>query len=75
MMMFRFLKNKINPAGRSLQVSKTFSVPLADFASTGERDAVLASSGMGKSYLTGVILEETLENGILVAIIDPDGVS
>ena len=73
MMMFRFLKNKINPASRALQVSKTFAVPLADFASTGERDAVLASSGMGKSYLTGVILEETLENGILVCIIDPEG--
>jgi hypothetical protein len=72
-MMLRFLKNKINPASRALQVSKSFSVPLADFASTGERDAILASSGMGKSYLTGVLLEETLENGLLVCIIDPEG--
>ena len=39
----------------------------------GERDAVLASSGMGKSYLTGVIAEETLENGGLLCVIDPEG--
>jgi hypothetical protein len=71
--MLRFLKNKLNPASRVLQVSKTFAVPIADFASTGERDAILASSGMGKSYLTGVLLEETLENGLLVCIIDPEG--
>lgn len=71
--MLRFIKNKINPSARVLQVSKTFAVPLADFATTGERDAILASSGMGKSYLTGVLLEETLENGTLVCIIDPEG--
>jgi len=40
---------------------------------TGERDAILASSGMGKSYLTGVIAEETLENGGLLCVIDPEG--
>lgn len=71
--MFQFLKNKLAPQSRSLQVSKDFSVALADFAATGERDAILASSGMGKSYLTGVLLEETLENGSLVCIIDPEG--
>lgn len=71
--MLRFLKNKLAPASKALQVSKTFSVPLAEFAATGERDAILASSGMGKSYLTGVLLEETLENGGLVCIIDPEG--
>ncbi|MEM0951886.1 MAG: DUF87 domain-containing protein [Cyanobacteria bacterium P01_H01_bin.74] len=54
-------------------MSNTFSVKLADFAATGERDAILASSGMGKSYLTGVLLEETLENGCLVCVIDPEG--
>jgi uncharacterized protein len=71
--MFRFLKNKIIPGKRALQVSPAFSIPLEDFATTGERDAILASSGMGKSYLTGVLLEETLENGCLVCVIDPEG--
>jgi len=60
-------------AARALQVSPKFSVPLDAFAATGERDAILASSGMGKSYLTGVILEETLENNMLVCVIDPEG--
>lgn len=71
--MFRFLKNRVVPGSRALQVAKNFSVPLEDFATTGERDAILASSGMGKSYLTGVLLEETLENGCLVCVIDPEG--
>jgi FtsZ-binding cell division protein ZapB len=71
--MFRFLQQKLAPRQRVLQVSKNFAVPLDEFASTGERDAILASSGMGKSYLTGVLLEETLENGTLVCIIDPEG--
>ncbi|MFM7469412.1 MAG: helicase HerA domain-containing protein [Vampirovibrionales bacterium] len=61
------------PVKRALQVSKTFSVPLEDYAQTGERDAILASSGMGKSYLTGVLMEETLENGSLLCVIDPEG--
>src|SRR6478609_8563077 len=60
-------------AARALQVSPKFSVPLEAFAATGERDAILASSGMGKSYLTGVLLEETLENNMLVCVIDPEG--
>ena len=71
--MFRFLKNRIVPGSRALQVAKNFSIPLDAFATTGERDAILASSGMGKSYLTGVLLEETLENGCLVCVIDPEG--
>jgi hypothetical protein len=58
---------------RALAVSNLFSVPLDDYATTGERDAVLASSGMGKSYLTGVIMEETLETGGLICVIDPEG--
>jgi hypothetical protein len=48
-------------------------VPYSDYASTGERDAILASSGMGKSYLTGVLMEETLENKGLLCVIDPEG--
>lgn len=72
--MLRFLKNKLTPASmRALNVGKNFSVPLEAYAQTGERDAILASSGMGKSYLTGVIIEQTLETGGLVCIIDPEG--
>lgn len=71
--MLRFLKNKLIPSARALQVSKSFSVPLEEWATTGERDAILASSGMGKSYLTGVLMEETLENGGMLCIIDPEG--
>ena len=58
---------------RALAVSNMFSVPLDDYKTTGERDAVLASSGMGKSYLTGVMMEETLETGGLICVIDPEG--
>ncbi len=71
--MFRFLKNQIIPGQRALQVAKNFSISLDAFATTGERDAILASSGMGKSYLTGVLLEETLENNQMVCVIDPEG--
>ncbi|MEB3205872.1 MAG: DUF87 domain-containing protein [Vampirovibrionales bacterium] len=72
--MFKFFQQRLTPAGqKTLQVSKTFGVPLAMYADTGERDAILASSGMGKSYLTGVLMEETLENGGLVVVIDPEG--
>ncbi|MBY0402580.1 MAG: DUF87 domain-containing protein [Cyanobacteria bacterium] len=71
--MFKFLKDKLLPNQRTLQVSKNYGVPLDDYATTGERDAVLASSGMGKSYLTGVLMEETMENGGLLCVIDPEG--
>ena len=78
--MFKFLKKKFGKmASRSLTVGKihgkkqNFQVPLANYTATGERDAILASSGMGKSYLTGVLIEETLESGGLVCVIDPEG--
>jgi len=78
--MLKFLKKKLAQAvNRSLNVGKihgkkqNFTVSLADYATTGERDAILASSGMGKSYLTGVLIEETLETGGLVCVIDPEG--
>jgi 5-bromo-4-chloroindolyl phosphate hydrolysis protein len=71
--MFKFLKKQLTPSSRALVVSKTFQVDYADYAATGERDAILASSGMGKSYLTGVLMEETLENGGLLCVIDPEG--
>lgn len=56
-----------------LRVSESFSVDLAAYAQSGERDAILASSGMGKSYLTGVLMEETIESGGLLCVIDPEG--
>lgn len=71
--MFKYLKNKITPGARALNVAPLFSVPLDDYKATGERDAILASSGMGKSYLTGVLMEETIENNSLLCVIDPEG--
>lgn len=72
--MFKFIKDKLpGPGARALKVSRSFSVSQEDYMATGERDAILASSGMGKSYLTGVIAEETLENGGLLCVIDPEG--
>jgi DNA helicase HerA-like ATPase len=61
------------PRSETLRVSEDFEIDPKTFNSTGERDAILASSGMGKSYLTGVIIEETLETGGLVCVIDPEG--
>lgn len=58
---------------RALRVAPLFSVPLDDYKATGERDAILASSGMGKSYLCGVLMEETIENNSLLCVIDPEG--
>lgn len=40
---------------------------------SGIREAIFAQSGMGKSYLTGVLLEQTLECGGLVYVVDPEG--
>ncbi|MDH4378741.1 MAG: DUF87 domain-containing protein [Vampirovibrionales bacterium] len=81
--MFEFLKQKVSLPGsggggqgklpRVLKVAPMFGVPLDDYKATGERDAILASSGMGKSYLTGVLMEETLETGSLLCVIDPEG--
>lgn len=71
--MFKFLKTRLTPGARALNVAPLFSVSLEDYKATGERDAILASSGMGKSYLTGVLMEETLENGGLLCVIDPEG--
>lgn len=71
--MLNYFKKTLTRRRRRLQVSNFFSVPLDPYIATGERDAVIASSGMGKSYLTGVLAEETLENGGLLCIIDPEG--
>lgn len=74
-MVLGFVKTSLMAATgvKQLRVSKSFSVPLDDYLAIGERDAILASSGMGKSYLAGVLAEETLENGTLLCVIDPEG--
>ena len=56
-----------------LTISKYFKVDLKAFEKSGERDAILASSGMGKSHLTRVIMEETIESNDLLIVIDPEG--
>jgi Helicase HerA, central domain len=66
-------KPKAAVSSLGLHVGINTVVPYSDYASTGERDAILASSGMGKSYLTGVLMEETLENKGLLCVIDPEG--
>ncbi len=50
-----------------------FGIDPADFEKDGGRDAIFASSGMGKSYLTGLFVEQTIECGGLVYVIDPEG--
>lgn len=60
--------------GHEVQTGQSFRIDSNQFLSSGERDAILASSGMGKSYLMGVILEEILEkSNQVVFIIDPEG--
>ncbi|MGE0201930.1 MAG: DUF87 domain-containing protein [Candidatus Melainabacteria bacterium] len=63
----------VGAPSRDLHVGKNFKIPAELYATTGERDAILASSGMGKSYLTGVLIEQTLEIGSLICVIDPEG--
>jgi DNA helicase HerA-like ATPase len=59
---------------KTMRIGTDFEIDPADLAQDGERDAILASSGKGKSsYLAGVLMEETLEKGGLLCIIDPQG--
>lgn len=60
-------------ANHLLQVSRDFAIDTREWATAGDRDAILASSGFGKSYLAGVLAEEILESGGQVCIIDPEG--
>jgi hypothetical protein len=61
------------PVKHLLQVADDFTINPLDWLGSGDRDAIFASSGMGKSYLAGVLVEEILETGGLVVIIDPEG--
>lgn len=55
------------------RISSELALNPEDWASSGERDAVLAASGQGKSWLSGVLMEELLESGGQVFVIDPEG--
>ncbi len=55
------------------RIADDFLLDPREWEDSGERDAILASSGMGKSYLAGVMMEEVLETGGQVFIIDPEG--
>jgi DNA helicase HerA-like ATPase len=60
--------------GQEVNTGHPFRIDSQKYLSSGERDAILASSGMGKSYLMGVIIEEILEkSNQVVFIIDPEG--
>ncbi len=65
--------SKLLHVGEVATTGKRFTIDPADYAESGDRDVILASSGMGKSYLAGVLVEETIEAGGLVFIIDPEG--
>ncbi len=57
---------------QTLSVCEEYRLRLEDFARTGLRVGVWASSGRGKSYGVGVFCEELLEAGIPVIAIDPE---
>lgn len=59
--------------GHNVETGENFTIELKDYDVDGQRDVILASSGQGKSYLAGVLLEETLETGGIVCVIDPEG--
>src|SRR3982751_2466631 len=59
--------------GHNVETGESFTIELKDYEDSGERDAILASSGMGKSYLARVLLEENLETKGIVCIIDAEG--
>ena len=66
--------NELNIINGQVVSERPFMIDSKTFNSSGERDAILASSGMGKSYLMGVILEEILEkSNQVVFVFDPEG--
>jgi hypothetical protein len=48
-----------------------FEVDCDKFAEVGERDMIFAKSGMGKSYLSGLMMEATLDNDGVICVVDP----
>ncbi|NPV49436.1 MAG: ATP-binding protein [Armatimonadetes bacterium] len=60
-------------SGPILRLADDLSLDLGQFAQTGWRAGVWASSGRGKSHTVGVITEELLDAGIPVVVVDPEG--
>lgn len=56
-----------------LRLADDLQLGLEQFAQTGWRAGIWASSGRGKSHTVGVIVEELAEAGIPVVAIDPEG--
>jgi hypothetical protein len=69
----RLFGNKRLRFGHRVDTGNAVCLDLDDYADSGERDAILASSGMGKSYLMGVLMEETLECKKHLLVFDPEG--
>ncbi|MFS8067608.1 MAG: helicase HerA domain-containing protein, partial [Byssovorax sp.] len=61
------------PLAPVLTLCDDLSVSLADYARTGLRFGIWASSGRGKSFGVGVLCEELLAAGIPVIALDPEG--
>lgn len=57
----------------SLTICDDLHLELADYARTGLRVGIWASSGRGKSFGVGVLCEELLAAGIPVVALDPEG--
>ncbi|WP_437741223.1 DUF87 domain-containing protein [Sorangium sp. So ce1504] len=56
-----------------LSLCDGYQLDLSDYARTGLRVGIWASSGRGKSFGVGVLCEELLAAGIPVVAIDPEG--
>jgi hypothetical protein len=59
--------------GPILTLCDDLHLALADYARTGLRAGIWASSGRGKSFGVGVLCEELLAAGIPVIALDPEG--
>ncbi|WP_437597822.1 helicase HerA domain-containing protein [Sorangium sp. So ce590] len=56
-----------------LSLCEGYRLDLSDYARTGLRVGIWASSGRGKSFGVGVLCEELLAAGVPVVAIDPEG--
>jgi hypothetical protein len=63
----------MSSATPTLALCEDLRLELADYARTGLRVGIWASSGRGKSFGVGVLCEELLAAGIPVIALDPEG--
>ena len=54
-----------------LRVSEDFVIDTEDFVKEGMRITVLGETGYGKSYVVALLVEEALEQGALVMVVEP----